>query len=563
MVAVKGYPYVLPDVNDWPIVKMSQRRYEFIKEVIDESFSRCLHRFTTQEELLDELARTLYQERIRLTQKPWKADAPDEKEYWNTVKNELIRISAHPHQPKEPTEEAKTLLYSIISRYTNEIAGNFDPNIHDFAKVMVPMGISRLLKTSIGKNLIQRIDRQFSIYDRVKLVGAIDLLRKLCIDHTLVMVPTHSSNLDSMVVGWAIHAIGLPPFIYGAGLNLFGIRILAYFMNRLGAYKVDRRKKNIFYLETLKTYSDLAIQAGCHSIFFPGGTRSRSGQIETKLKLGLLGTAMDAQFQNFVKAEQTAQPAKKIIICPVVLNYHFVLEAPLLIKEYLQEVGKEQYLGENDQFSTSFKLLRLIFKILTQSSKIYVSFGEPMDLFGNRVNEKGESIDKHGRPIDIRRYFMLDGQLKADSQRHAEYIKMLGEKIVQSYYKNHVIFSSHVVAYAAFRILIKRYRKLDIYALLLLPREDRVIRMQELGDAVAHLREEILSMYRAGKVRVADHFLNRNTEDLIEHGLRHLGMYHDPVPLIRNREGDIVVTDMKLLYFYHNRLEGYKFEHLF
>jgi glycerol-3-phosphate O-acyltransferase len=559
----KGYPYVQPNVEDWPIVKMSQRRYEFIKEVIDESFQRCLKKFKTHEELLDEFARTLYQERIRLTQKPWKADAPDEKEYWDNVKSELIKINSQADQPKEPSEEAKALLFSIISRFTNEIAGNFDPNMHDFAKVMVPLGFSRLLKTSVGKNFKQRIDRQFSIYDRVRLTGEIDALRKLSKDHTLVMVPTHSSNLDSMLVGWAIHAIGLPAFIYGAGLNLFGIKILAYFMNRLGAYKVDRRKKNIFYLETLKTYSDLALQAGCHSIFFPGGTRSRSGHLESKLKLGLLGTAMDAQFENFAKAEQSNTEAKKIVICPVVINYHFVLEAPVLIKEYLQEIGKEQYLGENDKFSTSFKLLRLIFKILTQSSKMYVSFGAPIDLFGNALNEKGESIDRHGKLIDTKQYFMLNGKLEPDSQRHTEYIKMLGEKIVHSYYENNVVFSSHVVAYSVFRILRKKYKKLDLYAMLLLPREDRIVKQHELLEGVVKMRLEILEMLKDNKIRVANHFLNRDAEALIEHGLQHLGLYHDPLPLIRNKQGDIMVTDMKLLFFYHNRLDGYKFEKLF
>src|SRR5690606_36931708 len=166
-------------------------------------------------------------------------------------------------------------------------------------------------------------------------------------------------------------------------------------------YKVDRRKKNVFYLETLKTYSNVALQQGCHSIFFPGGTRSRSGTLESKLKLGLLGTAMEAQFENFVTAEKENTVAKKIIICPMVINYHFVLEAPVLIRDYLHEIGKEQYLGENDKFSTTFKLLRLIFKLLTQSSKIYLSYAPPMDLFGNTVNEKGESIDKHGRVEDI------------------------------------------------------------------------------------------------------------------------------------------------------------------
>ena len=185
-----------------------------------------------------------------------------------------------------------------------------------------------------------------------------------------------------MVIGWAIQELGLPAVIYGAGLNLFGVRILAYLMNRLGAYKIDRRKKNPFYLETLKTYSRTALNEGVHSLFFPGGTRSRSGELENQLKLGLLGTTMDAQYNNFARAKATGEPAKKIIVIPVVMNYHFILEAPSLIDEHLKRTGEGLFYAENDQYSTSFKILRFIYKFLTQSSKIYLSFAPPMDLFG-------------------------------------------------------------------------------------------------------------------------------------------------------------------------------------
>ena len=138
------------------------------------------------------------------------------------------------------------------------------------------------------------------------------------------MVPTHFSNLDSILIGWIIHSLGLPAFIYGAGLNLFNIKIFAYFMNSLGAYKVDRRKKNVPYLETLKFYSMLAVQKGAHSIFFPGGTRSRSGMMEKHLKLGLLSSTIEAQ-RNLYLETPPGEEVRKIFIVPVTLNYHFVL----------------------------------------------------------------------------------------------------------------------------------------------------------------------------------------------------------------------------------------------
>ena len=80
---------------------------------------------------------------------------------------------------------------------------------------------------------------------RLIVAGKTDSIRTLIKDHTVVVVPTHFSNLDSILIGYAMDAMmGLPSFSYGAGLNLYNTGYTAYFMNRLGAYRVDRRKKN-------------------------------------------------------------------------------------------------------------------------------------------------------------------------------------------------------------------------------------------------------------------------------------------------------------------------------
>src|SRR5207344_2939506 len=98
------------------------------------------------------------------------------------------------------------------------------------------------------------------IHERIKLFGPIEKIRKLSKDGVLVIVPTHSSNMDSIMIGYALDEIaGLPAFSYGAGLNLYNSEFFGYFMNRLGAYRVDRRKKNPVYLESLKAMSNISL----------------------------------------------------------------------------------------------------------------------------------------------------------------------------------------------------------------------------------------------------------------------------------------------------------------
>ncbi len=450
---------------------------------------------------------------------------------------------------------------SILSRYANEIPGNFDPSVYEFAKRIIPFGFSRLLKTSVGLRFQNKISENFSISDRIKFVGDVDTIRDLAKEHTIVMVPTHSSNLDSMVIGWAIKEMGLPAFIYGAGLNLFGVKLLAYLMNRLGAYKVDRRKKNDLYLETLKTYSTLALHKGTHSLFFPGGTRSRSGEVETKLKLGLLGTAIDAQYLNYANAKE-GEPVKKIVVVPVVMNYHFILEAPGLIDEHLKYSGEGLYMAENDDYSTSIRIARFLMKFLSRSSKIYLSFAPPMDLFGNHMTRDGTSYDQSGRPVDVSRYFYSNGALKRDKQRDGEYIKRMGDRITEKYLDHNIILSSYLIAFIAFQIIKKRFKRLDIYALLRVPAEDREIDKEEFREAAGKVRDALLEMRSSAKIKLAKHMRRKDLDSVLEHGFKNLGLYHDAKPLTHNKAGNVISPSMKLLYFYNNRLEGYGLDKL-
>jgi len=548
------YDPILPDPETWPIVKLTHDREEFLKELVELSIQNIKESLgNNPSNLKDELARTLYTEKIRLNQTPWKADRPDEKDFWSTVKKDMVRINSGHENPHAFGHE--DLVQRIVRRYAEEIAGVFDVQAYAFAKGFTTFLFARLLNASQGKGFSRFWGGLHNLHDKIHLVGEIDHIRELAKKGTIIVVPTHSSNLDSMLIGWAIQSIGLPPVLYGAGLNLFGIKIMAWFMNRLGAYKVDRRKKNLLYLETLKMYSELSLRKGCNGLFFPGGTRARSGMLEKRVKLGLLGTALQAQRMNFI---DDGEEAKKIFVVPVTINYNFVLEAQSLIDQHLKISGQEQYYVENDDFSTSSKMLRFIYKFFTASSEIAVRFGTPMDLFGNRVNELGASFDPHGNEVDIKKYFYSNGEISKDIQRDAEYTRMLGESIVKSYHREAVIFSSQIVAFAAFRIFKKRYSKMDLYGLMRLPSEDLIIKPKKLMDSVDKIVDRLREMHANGEVQLEQEVIDGSLATIVKKGIANLGIYHAKLPLMYNDQGDFESQDITILYFYHNRLEGYE-----
>jgi len=552
----KNRPYepILEGIPDWPVYQLSKNRKEFIETVTRKSLERIKQLRPTRKQLIDEIEATAYREQNRIKRNRWRVDPKDDSKFWSAIKNDLVELSSKNQEETGAKEDE--ILERIVSRYANEIAGNFKPNSYRVTREVIKFFFQRLLNGARVKKFGAFFRNQYTLRDKIQIVGKVGMLRKLAKQGTVVMVPTHFSNLDSILIGWVIHSCGLPAFIYGAGLNLFNIKIFAYFMNSLGAYKVDRRKKNLPYLETLKMYSNIAIQKGAHSLFFPGGTRSRSGLIEKQLKLGLLSTAIEAQRNLYL--ENQHEEVRKIFIVPVTLNYNFVLEAPDLIEDYLHVKGKDKYFPEQDKYG-SWQLIRFLFKFFTKGSNISVSIGPGLDVLGNFVNEDGQSVDSHGRIIDTKDYFISNSNITTDKQREDEYTRMLSNRIVKEYHRINRVFASHIAAFVAFEMWQKKFPKLDLFSLLRLPEEDLEIEYAEFRETFKRVRKKIYELKDEGKVYHATH-LKGKADKVIKLGIENVGIFHLNRPLLLNKKGNIITKDLTVLYYYHNRLVGYDLE---
>lgn len=549
----REYKPILEGIPDWPVYQLSKSRKEFIEEVAQKAIERIHKLRPNRKALIDELEATVLREQNRMKRNRWRVDPTDEGKFWSGIKKDLVELSSRTAEESGKKEE--DILYRIIHRYANEIAGNFKPSKYRLARNVTKFWFSRLLNGARVKKFGAFFRNEYTLRDKIHIVGKVKMLRKLAKRGTVVMVPTHFSNLDSILIGWVIHSLGLPAFIYGAGLNLFNIKIFAYFMNSLGAYKVDRRKKNLPYLETLKMYSNLALQKGAHSLFFPGGTRSRSGMIEKQLKLGLLSTTIEAQRNIY---QENPADTRKIFVVPVTINYHFVLEAPNLIEDYLQVKGPDRYFPEQDIYG-SFQLIRFMFKFFTKGSSISIAIGPGLDVMGNYVNEEGESLDAQNRVIQTADYFKTNGEVTEDHQREDEYTRMLSQRIVKEYHSINRVFASHMVAFVGFQMLQKKYGKVDLFSFLRLPEEELELEYEDFRKTFKRVRKALYLMKDQGKINHASH-LKGDADVVIKRGLDNVGIFHLNRPLVRNKKGKIVTQQLTLLYYYHNRLVGYDLE---
>ncbi|MGB9337701.1 MAG: 1-acyl-sn-glycerol-3-phosphate acyltransferase [Polyangiales bacterium] len=525
-------PYV-PRPSDPSIFWFNSERDDVISDVVNRI---CVTQEADRARLEMALNDAAFHE-IRRLEKQRDDEARDRLGYWRSM---IRRIG------KMDDSEQRRVLHTIVTNMARDIAGNFDPRVYRFARRAAPRLIGGVMEPRrLTEGLIEGSPASL---DRVlRVQGDLDQLRELQTRGTLVFVPTHSSNLDSIVLSQALEISGLSPVVYGAGKNLFTNPIISFFMHNLGAYRVDRRIQVSLYKHVLKLYSQVMIERGYHSLFFPGGTRSRSGMIERRLKLGLLGSGVEAFTTNRVRRVD-----RPVWFVPTTINYALVLEAETLIKDWLMEEGQARYIIEDDEFSQIDRWFAFFRKMVGMRGGCIIRFGEPIDPFGNRLGPRGGSLTPTGRSIDAGGYVEHRGTAVVDPARDAAYTRELGEVLGQRYEEDTVLMSTQVVAHVLFRDLVQSTPGMDLFARLRLRGEvglDVETLCRELGEA----RDRLLALERDGRVRTSEVVKEDSPQELLERALSFWNGYHDSTAA--RREGDrIIIGDPSLLLYYQNRL---------
>jgi glycerol-3-phosphate O-acyltransferase len=500
------------------------------RDIVDEVVSRVLAETKDPLLLLNDAA---YHEIRRL-----EANPGDEKELLGTFRN-LARSLG-----RMGDSERQSRLEQLARMYAWDIAGNFDPKVYRFASRVLPAlvgGLLSPLQTLAGGG------PDAALREHLVTQGPIGDIARLARIGTLIFVPTHLSNFDSVVFGYGLERAHLPPATYGAGKNLFTNPLLSFFMHNLGAYRVDRRIRHTLYKNVLKAYSCVLIERGYHSLFFPGGTRSRSGGVEEKLKLGLAGTGIEAMVRTALRGRP-----QRVFFVPATINYQLTLEARTLVEDWLAEQGRARYIIADDESTQLERVLTLVRKLLLTEGSIVLRFSDPLDPFGNRVAADGRSIDRRGRTVDPLSYIQRDGRVVMDPARDAQYTRELGDVLCESFAKDTVLMSTHLVAGAAFEKLRAAHPRADLFSLLR-HRDEVFVPRAELSRAVGELRDRAADLEDRGGVVLGPGVRKRGATELLDEAIRAWSGYHS-FPVLTAQGDGYLVADTKLVLYYQNRL---------
>jgi glycerol-3-phosphate O-acyltransferase len=229
------------------------------------------------------------------------------------------------------------------ARYLREIAAIHSPYVIDLAARL----IRRLYKRGYGE----------IHYDRAKLAEIYALGER----HPLVFLPTHKSNLDHLVLQYALHENGHPPNHAAGGINMnfFPVGPLA---RRSGLFFIRRSfKDNPVYKLVLRQYIDYLIEKRFPLEWYIEGGRSRSGKLSPP-RFGLLSYVIDSLRRG---------RSDDVYLIPTSMAY-----------DQIQDVG--DYVAENRGAAKERESFRWFVNVVRGLQKplgnIHVRFGEPLSL---------------------------------------------------------------------------------------------------------------------------------------------------------------------------------------
>lgn len=228
--------------------------------------------------------------------------------------------------------------------YLREIAATHSPHVIDLCAHLI-----HLLYT-------QGYDEALH-YDRARLEEIYELTQR----HPLVFLPSHKSNLDHLVLQYALHENGHPPNHTAGGINMnfFPVGPL---VRRSGVFFIRRTfKDNPVYKFVLRQYVDYLIEKRFSLEWYIEGGRSRSGKLLPP-RLGLMAYVADAYKRG--KAED-------VYLIPVSISYDQIQDVGDYVAE--QRGGKKK----KESFGWFLKVVR---SLRRRYGQIYISFGDPLSL---------------------------------------------------------------------------------------------------------------------------------------------------------------------------------------
>ncbi|XP_069625377.1 dihydroxyacetone phosphate acyltransferase-like isoform X2 [Ranitomeya imitator] len=274
------------------------------------------------------------------------------------------------------------------------------------------LGAIRLFAFSLSKIFKRLYQKVF-----VNQEGIIRLAKAIQ-EHPVVLLPSHRSYIDFLLISYIMFTYDLPIPVIAAGEDLSRMKFVGPFLRLSGAFFIRRTfHGEKLYWAVFSEYVKTMIRNGYAPVeFFIEGQRSRSGKT-IQPRLGLLNVASEPFFRGEVY---------DTYLVPISISYEKILEESI----YAQEL-----LGAQKSKESTSGLLKAR-KILNDNfGNIHIYIGRPISLrsmASERINRsKYNLIPRHSlqRPSEEIQKFISDMAYKVELHQIANMVLSPGDLI--------------------------------------------------------------------------------------------------------------------------------------
>lgn len=191
----------------------------------------------------------------------------------------------------------------------------------------------------------------------------IQKLQQAIQEHPVILLPSHRSYIDFLMLSFVLYNYDLPVPVIAAGMDFLGMRVVSELLRMSGAFFMRRTfGGNKLYWAVFSEYVKTMLRSGYAPVeFFLEGTRSRAAKTLTP-KFGLLNIVMEPFFKREVF---------DTYLVPISISYDKILEESLYAYELLG-------IPKPKESTTGLLKAR---RILSENfGSIHVYFGDPVSL---------------------------------------------------------------------------------------------------------------------------------------------------------------------------------------
>ncbi|KAG5846616.1 hypothetical protein ANANG_G00116870 [Anguilla anguilla] len=191
----------------------------------------------------------------------------------------------------------------------------------------------------------------------------IQRLQQAIQEHPVVLLPSHRSYIDFLMMSYVLYTYDLALPVIAAGMDFLGMKVIGEMLRMSGAFFIRRSfGGDKLYWAVFSEYVKTMLRNGYAPIeFFLEGTRSRTCKSLTP-KLGLLNIVMEPFFKGEVF---------DVSLVPISISYERVLEETLYARELL---------GVPKPKESTSGLLKARRILSEDYGSIHVYFGQPVSV---------------------------------------------------------------------------------------------------------------------------------------------------------------------------------------